>query len=175
MATTGQNFVYRLVSSLYGSLVDAVGQVSRQNPSNANQLVVGASATVLDKYVADFSNDGFAKHGAASVALSGTTPKTIDLTDLTSVTASYDGDTTFATFSKLVVKNLGAGSLTIAPGASNPASIGLAGTTPTLTVPVGGTAVIDYGTTPVTVDSTHKTILITPAATTTFSIAVSGS
>lgn len=173
MATTFQGFVRLTVAALVGTTVRAVGKVVALNGSNANQVVAGGNGVRLDTHTANLETDGYAKNGAATVALVGTTAKTIDLTDLTSVTDSNDGDSTFASFTKLILKNLGAGSLTIAPGASNPASIGLGGTTPTLTLAAGAEVVIKYGAA-VTVDGTHKTILITPAADTTFSIAVGG-
>ncbi len=173
MATTEQNFVALTAAQLVGSTVRAAGQVVALNPSNATAIVAGGAASALDKVTADLATAALAKNGAATVALAGTTPKTIDLTDLTSITASYAGDTTFASFSRLTFKNLGAGSLTVAPGASNPASLGINGTTPSVTVQPGASVTISYPT-PVTVDATHKTILLTPAADTTFSIAVGG-
>jgi len=173
MPTTGQNFVRLLASALVGSAVQAAGKVLRMNPSNAAQVAAGGSGVILDKASVDFSSDGLAKHGAATVALTGTNPATIDLTNLATATASNDGDASFATFNQLVFTNLGAGSVTIAPGGSNPASIGLGGTTPTLTLAPGATHTLSYPA-GVTVDSTHKTILLTPAADTVVGVAVAG-
>lgn len=173
MPTTAQNFVTLTAAQLVGATVQAAGQVVALNPSNATAITTAGAATALDKVTADLATAGLAKNGAATVALSGTTPKTIDLTDLTSVTASYAGDTTFASFSRLTFKNLGAGSLTVAPGASNPAALGINGTTPSVTVQPGASVTISYPSA-VTVSGSAKTILITPAATTTFSIAVGG-
>lgn len=173
MATTLVNFVRLTSAALVGSTVRAAGKVVGYKPNNATTVVSGSVATALDKVTIDFSTDSNAKHGAATVALSGTTPKTIDLTDLTSVTDSYDGDTTFATVYVLVLKNLGAGSLTVATGASNGMSLPLNGTSPTLTIASGNTDVFIFSA-GLTIDNTHKTMLITPAADTTFSIAISG-
>lgn len=173
MATTGTNFVRMTAAQLVGAAVAAAGKVVGFNPSNASQVVAGGTGVALDRQTVDLAAQSFALNGAATVALSGTTAKTVDLTDLTSVTDSYAGDTTFAGFTQLTFKNLGAGSVTIAPGGSNPASIGLGGTTPTLTLAPGASHTLNYGSA-VTVDSTHKTILLTPAATTVVSIAVGG-
>jgi hypothetical protein len=116
----------------------------------------------------------YAKNGNALISLSGTTPVTISLADLTSNTTVSAGDTVFATGNVIVFRNLTAGAVTIAPGASNPSNFPLfAGTTPTLTVPANSVVVV-HSAAGVTIDSTHKTILITPAVTGTFSVSVGG-
>lgn len=173
MPTTGQNFVRLANAELVGGTVRAAGQVVvvALNPSNAT-VVAAAEGAALDKSTADLSG-AYTKTGAVTVSLSGTTPKTIDLTDLTSVVASYAGDTTFASFSQLVIRNLGAGSVTVAPGASNPASLGINGTSPSVTIQAGAVLTLSYPTASV-VDSTHKTILLTPAADTVVSVALGG-
>lgn len=170
---TGNNVCKLTNARLIGGTVAAADAVTTMNPTNAKQLEASGDLTRLDYSLSDLSVSSYTKNGGATVALSGTTAKTIDLTDLTSVTASYAGDTVFALANKLVLKNLGAGSLTIAPGGSNPFPLGLGGTTPTLTIPAGGTHTLEFPA-GLTVSSSAKTILITPAATTTFSIAVGG-
>jgi hypothetical protein len=173
MATTKSAFVKLTAAQLVGATVAAAGQVVALNESNATQIVNGASGTRLDLALTNLATAGYAKNGAATVALTGTTPVTITLADLTSATASSAGDTVFATVNKLVLKNTGAADLTVAPGGSNPFDLFLAGTTPTLTVPAGSTITIE-SVAGKTVDSTHKTILITPTAGGSFAIAVGG-
>lgn len=173
---TGQNFVYVTVAYLEGAIAQVAGIVQRMNPSNAKQIVGAGNAVFVDKVAIDFSSDANTKHGAASVPLTGTTPGSVDLTDLTSATSntgSWDGDTTYASFTQLTVTNFGPGSVTIAQGASNPARLGFNGTTPTVTIPAGATETLSFPASPA-VDSTHKVITFTPAATTVVLFAVSG-
>jgi hypothetical protein len=173
MATTAQNFAQITDAALVGSTVGAAGQVVAMNPSNVTQLVDGDSATAVDKLTVDMATDGYAKHGAAAITLSGTTKVSVDLTNLATATASHAGDTTFATWNRLVIKNTGAGDLTIAPGSANPANGIAAGTTPTITVKSGGDYTISNPA-GYTVDSTHKIIDITPTADGSATLCVGG-
>lgn len=173
MATTGVNICRLTNAALVGSTVRPAGSVTTMNPTSAKALEAAGDLVRLDVSASDLSASSYAKNGGATVALVGTTPKTIDLTNLATVTASNAGDTSFATANKLVFKNLGAGSVTIAPGGSNPFDCGLSGTTPSLTLPPGSTHTLEFAAGK-TVDSTHKTILFTPTADTTISISVGG-
>lgn len=137
------------------------------------QLVGGSAGTRVDQVTVDFATDSYAKHGAAAVTLTGTTPVTLDLTDLTSNATSYAGDTTFATWNRLVLNNTGAADVTVAVGASNPARLLLAGTTPTLTIPANS-AIPLASAAGLAVDGTHKTITITPTAGGSFVLGVAG-
>ncbi len=144
------------------------------------------SATPIDKVVCDFALTsiapspnatllafgsfigGFAKNGALSITFTGTTPVTIDLTALATavgVSSIQAGDALFANINALIFKNTSTTSIiTIAPGGSNPSRFPvLAGTTPTLAVGPGGCHVLSDPVGQV-VDSTHKTILLTPSA-----------
>ena len=174
MATTNQGFVKITSAALVGATVQAANQLVAMNGSNVDEIVNGGGGVRLDKVVTDFGTAGFALSGAIRLTLSGTTTKTIDLTDLTSAAASYAGDTTFAKFMTLVLYNDGAASVTFASGASNGASVGLAGTSPTLSVGAGKFHVLNYATAGVTVDSTHKTIDITPTSGGSFVLVVGG-
>jgi hypothetical protein len=126
------------------------------SPSNANILPFGTFI------------GGFARNGALSITFTGTTPVTIDLTTLATsvgVSSLQAGDSTFANINVIVLKNTSSTSIiTIAPGASNPSRFPVfSGTTPTLSVGPGGVHVLSD---PVgqAVDSTHKTLLLTPSA-----------
>lgn len=173
MSTTNSGFVQITTAALVGATVQAAGAIVALNPDNAKEIVNGGGGTRLDKLVSDLATAGYAKNGAATVSLNGTTPVTVSLADLTSNTAKSAGDTSFATWNSLLFTNNGASDLTIAPAGSNPATIQLAGTTPTLTV-AAGSSVLLQSVAGVTVDSTHKSITITPAATGTASFAVGG-
>lgn len=122
----------------------------------------------------------FAKNGALYFTLTGTTAVTIDLTSLASavgVASSQAGDTSLATSNCWVIQNLSgsASTITIAPGASNPAAFpsALGGTTPTLSILKGDPLVL-VSVAGKTVDSTHKTITFTPTAGGAISFAYGG-
>lgn len=172
MTTTNSAFVKNTNAALVGSTVAAAGQVVALTESAATTEVNSGGATRLDKAGINLAIDGFAKNGAAVIALTGTTPVTITLIDLTSATTSSAGDTVFASVNKISF-TAGAADLTIAPGGSNPFGLLLAGTTPTITVPAGSTHVLQ-SVAGMTVDSTHKTILITPTAGGSLTVAVGG-
>lgn len=178
MATTLQNFVLLTKAALVGSTVQAANYLAALNPANATQIANGGSGVIVDKLTVDSSNDGYAKHGVVYLALTGTTPVTIDLTDLTSSgTLTTAGDTTFATWNKITLNNAVAGTpadVTYGAGGSNGARTLLAGTTPTLTVPANSIVSLASAA-GLAVDSTHKTITITPTAGGAVTIAVSGS
>ena len=174
MATTNQAFIKQTVANLIGTTVQAANYLEAVNGNDAIQAVNGGNSVRLDYVLTDFSTAGFALSGACRLTLSGTTTKTITLVDLTSATAASAGDTVFAKFMTLVAYNDGAADVTIAPGASNPASIGLAGTSPTLTIPAGKFVVLNYATAGVTIDSTHKTIDVTPTSGGSFVLVVGG-
>jgi hypothetical protein len=174
MATTLQSFLKVTVAALINATVQAANQVLALNPSNAAQIALGGNGVRLDYWVTDFSADANALHGVTRFTLSGTTTKTIALTNLATGADSSAGDPTFAKFMTLVFYNDGAADVTVASGASNGASLGLAGTSPTLTIPAGKVVIVNYATAGVTVDGTHKNIDVTPTSGGSFVLGVSG-
>jgi len=172
MPTTKSNIVKILAPGLVGSTVQSANALVAFDGAAAAKI--GAAYGIpCDKVSQDLSTMGLAKNGGNRLSLSGTTPVNIDLTDLTANAASSAGDTSFASFVNLTLYNDGAAAVTVAPGASNPASIGLSGTSPTLTVNPGCACVLNYGS-PVTVDSTHKIITVTPTSGGSFVLSVGG-
>jgi hypothetical protein len=124
--------------------------------------------------VTGFASQNFAKNGAYHKTTVTTTGVTMDLTDLTSGATSSAGDTVFATVYQMTFYNTGAADMTIAPGGSNPSNVPkFTGTTPTLLLPAGGQITLIYPT-GVTIDATHKTVLITPTAGGDVMVAVGG-
>jgi hypothetical protein len=144
------------------------------------------SATPIDKVVCDFALTsiapspnatllafgtwigGFAKNSALSIAFTGTSPATIDLTALATavgVSSIQAGDALFANVNCLVLKNTSTSSIiTVGPGSSNPSLFpSFTGTTPSLAVGPGGCHVLSD---PVgfAVSSSHRTLLLTPSA-----------
>ena len=72
-----------------------------------------------------------------------------------------------------MLDNVGTADLTVAIGASDGQAIGLGGTSPTFTVPAGSRVVIE-SVAGFTIDSTHKTILFTPALGAILNAAIGG-
>lgn len=175
MATTNSAFVTLTSPNLVGSTVQAAGAVVALNASNANQIVNGGTGTRLDKVVTDLATAGYPKNGCAYLTLTGTTAITLDLTALAAATGVVvAGDTTFATWNQLVFVNTGTQDLVLSPGSSNPARLQLGGTSPTLTIAAGSTftlqSVAGLG-----VDSSHRTLTITPTAGGSIGVCVGGS
>jgi hypothetical protein len=174
MATTGVDFVLqnKATTTLSGAAVLTAPFVEALDPQSARVLtgrVPGGAATAAlgsnnSNYLLTLADQGFAKNGSFHVTTSGTTPVTLDLTNLATNATTHAGDTVFATVNMIKWMNVGAADMTIAPGASNPSNAPkFTGTTPTLAVPAGsfGTWSSVAG---VTIDSTHKNITITPTA-----------
>lgn len=140
-----------------GASYNQTPQVVTNNQALVSQLDFGCAT------------DGYAKHGAIHFTTSGTAGVTIDLTNLTTGATSYAGDTTFSTVNKIKFFNLGSldgttgGTMTVAPGGSNPFTLGYGGTSPTHPVFKGG-EYLWSDPAGVTVTSSVKTITITPAA-----------
>lgn len=190
MATTGVDFVLITKAGSYAAgaatkaapFVMAVENNAARNftgrvPGGAATGVLGATGLPNNGtgiFVGGFSDQGFALNGAFHVTTSGTTPVTCDLTNLATNSTSNAGDAVFAKANKIKVRNAGTAAMTIAPGASNPASLGLGGTTPTYTVNGGSEVEIEVPA-GATVDATHKNITITPTAGGDVVVAVGGS
>jgi hypothetical protein len=136
--------------------------------SGAIQTVISElTATRLDRAVADLAGAGYAKNGCIRPVFSGTTPQTVDLTNTTSV--PYAGDSSFGSFTHVKLLNDGAAAVTVAPGASNGATLPFA----SITLNPGDEFPFTFGT-PVVVDGTHKTILMTPAASGSLVVTIGG-
>lgn len=163
MATTGKGFI-KITSSGAPALLAVPAGVADSTASNLG-------GTRVDKLLVDLGQSaGYAKNGAVRLTLSGTTTKTVDLTNTTTTAQSYDGDTAFASFSQLIFYNDGASAVTVAVGASNGASLPLSGT---ITIAPGAKHVLTFAS-PVTVDSTHKNIDVTPTSGGSFVLLVGG-
>lgn len=173
MATTGQNFVKLVNPAIVNGTYQAAGTIASYLPVDATSIVNSGAATTLDTIGAGMSNDGFAKHGFSTTTLSGTTPVNLSLIDLTSNSTASCGDTVFATWNTLELINTGAADLTVAPGASNPANLGMGGTTPTLTIPANSKMTF-HNLAGGSIDGTHKIVTVTPTAGGSFALGVAG-
>jgi hypothetical protein len=132
---------------------------------------VGSTFYAFGKFVG-----GFAKNGVVYLAMVGTTPQSVNLTNTALNTpAGTAGDTVFANVGAMVFNNVGAVDLTISPGASNPSRLPtFGGTTPTLIVPAGGVVAV-YNPTTLAVDSSHNLFTVTPTAGGALAVTVMGS
>lgn len=162
MATTNSGFL---------RAADSAGAVTlHASTRNTIASVVSAlSATRIDKVSIDLASDGFAKNGATRFTLSGTTPKTLDLSNIATSAASYAGDTTFSSYTRMSIYNDGAANVTLAPGGSNPATLAFSGLT---LAPGEMVGIIRPSAT--TIDSTHKNVTITPAADSSICVTIGG-
>ena len=138
--------------------------------------VAGASTpnpTAFGNYIGNF-----AKNGSILLGLNGTNAVTIDLTNTNSTanTISFAGDLTFANANVIVFNNMGNNAVTVAPGAANAANLPkFTGTTPTISVPAGSIMVVHQAGNGAAVTAAAKNILITPAASGNFAVAIGGS
>lgn len=161
MATTKTGFA-RVTTS--GSTISLIA-VDAGRIDSVNSALGG---TRLDSLLVNLAVATYAKNGAVRITFSGTTPKTLDLTDTTTIAQSYAGDTAFASFTQLHFYNDGAQSIKVAIGATNGASLPLGASpggtdTPYLTIAAGAHHVLTFASA-VTVDSTHKTLDLTPVS-----------
>ena len=126
--------------------------------------VADGSLQAIDQDVVDLAGAGLAKTACALLTFTGTTPITLDLTNLAAATGvQVAGATSFATWNHIIFNNVGAQPIAVSPGASNPLRTPLGGTGPTHTMQAGD---VDHwnSSAGLTVDSTHKTITFTPTS-----------
>ena len=128
MATTNSNFVFLSTSTPQAIIA--------QPAVPAQQLSTAGIGIIIDRFVADLSKAGYAKNGAVALVLASSTPQTIGLQALGSVTNNA-GDTSFATIYEVIVINLGTHPVTLGAAASHPFLGPLGGTSPTFTVAAG--------------------------------------
>lgn len=162
MATTKQRFVQLTNSTLNGTGVLAAGSIIPLDASSAATVLQGTGGTIVDSQV-DLSTAGYAKNGAFGLTLAISTPITVDLTNLSGAATVSSGDLVFATVNLIQIKNTGANPVIMSVGSSNPFTLPLAGTSPTITIPAGARLLFE-NLTGITVDSTHKTIKFDPSA-----------
>lgn len=163
MATTSSNFVALSSAALVGSSYATNGVALALAPAQARSYATAGLGSIVDSWSSNFATAGYAKNGCVILNLSVSTPITIDLTALTSETVRA-GDTTFATWKEISFVNLGANPIAVSPGASNPLTTPLGGTSPTQSI-VAGESTRWVRPSGVTVDATHKTLKFDPGAT----------
>lgn len=195
MATTNSSFIFQnKAASLNSAAFTAIPYVEAVDRQSANIItgrvpgggayngasnVVSNSIAKLDAMMTDLALAGYAKNGCFQVTTSGTTGITIDLTNLATAATTTAGDLVFAKWNLLIFYNLSgvdgvtAAAMTVGPGGSNPLTL-FTGTTPTIALAASSRIVVE-NTTGVTIDSTHKTLLITPTAGGNFALCVGGS
>jgi hypothetical protein len=161
MSTTNSGFIRATISGAV-QLVAAPGQ-------EIGRVAAALAGTRIDQLLVDLAKQGYALNGTVRLALSGTTPQSIDLTSLTTGAQSYAGDVTFAKFGQLIAYNDGAAAVAVAPAASNGASVPFSG----ITLQPGDDHIFKIAN-PVTVDGTHKMITVTPTAGGSFILLVGG-
>jgi hypothetical protein len=163
----------------YGGTIYAsgAGLIQVNDTTVRDAFVEAGFGTALDKIPlgGDLATHGFGNIAALVLTFTGSTPITIDLTNLVAATGlvvagagTFNGS--FATwYEMLFINNSNAASkpVAISPGASNPLRTQLGGTSPTVTLQsTGGSG--DYlhwsAVSGLAVDSTHKTLTFTPTS-----------
>ena len=135
------------------------GGVARELATTGYSGAYGAAnAQRIDGFSSDLSQDGYAANGVLVIVLATSTPITIDMTNPSAAQASATsfsqaGDALASALNRLYIVNYGAADVTVEVGASN----GVTGV-PTFAVKAGTKQRLDFGSTGLTIDSTHKTI-----------------
>lgn len=170
------SFVYVTRSMLFGSAQIAANTLEPVlDVSTRNAFVASGSGLAVDTdgYV-DLAAQNFPKLAGIVLSLTGSTPITLDLTALAAATGvQVAGASSFALWQKMLFQNVGTTSLMISPGASNPLPLPFGGTSPTHTL-LAGDDVYFNSLLGKTVDSTHKTITVTPSSGGQLFIAIGG-
>lgn len=166
------SFAYITKSNqLVGSVVEPANTLVACDASQRNAFIAASQGLGLDLYAGfDGSALGLTNMAGVVMTLTSTTAITLDLTNLvaaTGVVVAGQGTfaNSFATWSHILVQNIGTGSkpVAISPGASNPIRNQLGGTSPTHTLQT--TDVLHWvAGAGLAVDSTHKTVTFTPTS-----------
>jgi hypothetical protein len=166
------SFIYLTKAyQLFGTVVDAAGTLIQVDSTVRDSYVAAAQGTQIDiipNY--DLAKAGFANSAAVVITFTSTTPITLDLTNLVAATGvvvsgagTFAGS--FASWSHIFFQNIGASgkTFTVAPGGSNPLRTQLGGTSPTHSL-LSGDILHWNNSTALVVDSTHKTLTLTPTS-----------
>jgi hypothetical protein len=169
-------------NQLVGTAVEPANTLVQVDASVRDAFVAAAQGTQIDLVPnADLAKAGYANSAAVILTFTGTTPITLDLTNLVAATGvvvqgagAFAGS--FATWSHIFVQNIGASakSVAMAPGSSNPLRTQLSGTSPVHTL-LGGDLVHWNATVGLVVDSTHKTVTFTPSSGGSALVSIQGS
>jgi hypothetical protein len=160
-------------NQLVGSVVEPANTLVQVDSTVRDAYVAAGQGLALDLLPAslvDLAKAGFANAAAVALTFTGTTPITLDLTNLVAATGvvvsgvgTFAGS--FASWAHILVQNIGSGTkpFSVAPGGSNPLRTALGGTSPTHTLQTSD-AMHWYNSTALVVDSTHKTLTFTPTS-----------
>jgi hypothetical protein len=168
------SFVYaQKANQLFGAAVVASGVLEQVDSTVRDAYVAAGLGLGLDLFpaaIVDMAKNSYANAAGVVLTFTGTTPITLDFTNLVAATGvvvkgvgTWAGS--FATWTNILIQNIGAASepIAVSPGASNPLRTALGGTTPTYTLATGDVVHMNSSATAV-VDATHKTITFTPTS-----------
>lgn len=160
-------------NQLIGSTVQAANTLVQVDSTVRDAFIAAGVGIALDIFpvaAVDLAKAGFANMAAVSLTFTGSTAITLDLTNLVAATGvvvagagTFAGS--FAHWAHMLFQNTGSSGkpFTVAPGASNPIRNPLGGTSPTHTLNPGDILHWNNATV-VAVDSTHKTVTLTPTS-----------
>ena len=172
------SFIYVTRSLLLGAAQIAAGTLEAvADSSTREQFVASGSGQRVDAdgQGIDLAAANYAKLAGIVLSLTGTTPITLDLTTLAAATGvQVAGASSFSNWNKMLFQNTGATPLVVSPGESNPLRNPLGGTSPTHTLASGDEALWNSNAGSA-VDSTHKTITVTPTSGGQLFVAIGGS
>ncbi len=188
MAAGNSNFFTITNACAVNGTYTAAGGVSFSSDSAmVRELATAGYVTPID-----FNNTtapglaglGLAKGAGVALTLSGTTPITLNLALLAADATNgvlIAGDTVFATINFISFRNVGAGSVSWAPGAANGLTLGVTAVNSQVpSIAIGAAANGVYGkfersdAAGYTVNATNKNITLTPAANSTLIISIGG-
>ncbi len=164
---TNANYLSQTANQLVGAAVIAANLVEYVGSSQRNLAVAAGAGLSIGSYSFDEVLAAYTSNAGILLTLTGSTAITIDVTNISATATSSAGQNTFASkVNTMILQNIGAQALTIAQGTSNPLSLGLAGTTPTLSIAAGSTHVLNLGTPSAgsPVSGTTKTFTVTPTS-----------
>jgi hypothetical protein len=159
-------------NQLVGNAVQTPPYLIQVDASVRNQTIAAGFGSAFDLLPGggDLSSIGFANMAAVALTFTGTTPITLDLTNLVAATGvvvsgagTFAGS--FASWEQIFFQNVSSSgkNVTVSPGASNPLRTALGGTSPTiLLLPNDNHLWVNSAA--LVVDSTHKTVTLTPSA-----------
>lgn len=130
-ATTRSNFVLFTTALGGGALAPSLIACT----SGAVQLAQNGGGAVVDILKANLLTAGYAKNGCVALALSASTPVTVDFTSTSTGTSAVAGDTSFANLQELTFFNAGTQDVMVTLPASNPLAAWWKGTAPGFTIP----------------------------------------
>lgn len=155
-----------------------LGLTNNVSPANAS----GAVVILMDDLVTRADKLGYTKSGFFFVTTNSTTAVTVPLTNTATNTNGQAGDTVFATWNMIIMRNLSgtdgvnSASMTVGPATTNGANLLVTPTNGSGTFTLDGSSAICFlDVNGVAINASHAAITVTPTAGGTFGMVICGS